>query len=52
MNLAGLLYHYARFAYGGRDFRIIEHWQTFYFYAYALWAAAVAFVFPVVFRFK
>ena len=51
LNLAWSLVLYLRFLRGRGPFEAIERWQTAYLPAYALWAAAVAFLFPPLFGF-
>ncbi|MFH1833733.1 MAG: permease prefix domain 1-containing protein [bacterium] len=50
-NLGGAAYLYARFLRGRGAFSRLLHWQTFYLYIFAAWAAVVAFVFPLLFGF-
>ncbi|MGE5403616.1 MAG: permease prefix domain 1-containing protein [Candidatus Saccharibacteria bacterium] len=52
VNLGGLAWLYGRYLMKKVEFGIIEKWQTFYLYVFAIWTAIVAFVFPVVFRFR
>ncbi len=52
INLAGLAWLYGRFFVKKIDFTRIENWQTSYLYAYAIWFATVAFIFPIVFGFN
>ncbi|MEL7662487.1 permease prefix domain 1-containing protein [Acetobacterium wieringae] len=52
INLAGLAWLYGRFFAKKIDFTQIENWQTSYLYAYAIWLAIVAFIFPIVFGFN
>ena len=52
INLAGLAWLYGRFFVKKIDFTRIENWQTSYLYAYAIWLAIVAFIFPIVFGFN
>jgi hypothetical protein len=51
-NLGGLTVLYALFFAGKRRFTSLEHWQTAYLPTYAVWAAVVVFLFPVVFRYQ
>jgi hypothetical protein len=51
VNLAGSAILYARFLRGALAFSRLCDWQTTYLYVIAAWAAVVAFLFPLVFRF-
>ncbi len=51
VNLGGSALLYAGFLRGRVAFSRLCGWQTFYLYVFAAWAAAVAFLFPLVFRF-
>ena len=51
VNLAGSALLYAGFLRGRVAFSRLCGWQTFYLYVFAAWAAVVAFVFPLLFRF-
>jgi hypothetical protein len=51
VNLAGSAILYARFLRGALPFSRLCDWQTTYLYVIAAWAAVVAFLFPLVFRF-
>ncbi|MEZ4417025.1 MAG: permease prefix domain 1-containing protein [Gemmatimonadota bacterium] len=51
VNLAWSAVLYVRFLRGRGAFSDLERWQTTYLPVYALWAALVVIVFPVVFRF-
>ena len=50
VNLAGSAVLYARFLLGRGTFQALERWQTGYIPVYAIWAAIVVIVFPLVFR--
>jgi len=50
-NLAGSGVLYLRFLLGRGTFRALERWQTGFLPVYAIWAAIVVAVFPIVFRF-
>ena len=50
-NLGGSVFLYARFLRGGVPFPRLLNWQTFYLYVFAAWAAVVAFLFPLLFKF-
>lgn len=52
VNLAGSALLYARFLRGEVPFARLLHWQTTYLYVLAGWAAAVAFLFPLLFGFR
>jgi hypothetical protein len=52
VNLAGLLWHYARFVRSRTDLVGVEKWITDYLSVYALWTAFVTFLFPFLFWFK
>lgn len=51
VNLAGSAVLYVRFLMGRGTFQSLERWQTSYLPVYAIWAAIVVVVFPLVFRF-
>jgi hypothetical protein len=51
VNLAGSAVLYFRFLRGGVAFSRLSRWQVSYLYVFAAWAAVVAFLFPVLFRF-
>jgi hypothetical protein len=51
-NLAGLLWHYLRFARGKADLVAAESFAARYLTVNALWAALVTFVFPFIFCFQ
>ena len=51
VNLAVSVLFYARFLRGSIPFSRLCNWQTFYLYVFAAWAAVVAFIFPLLFRF-
>lgn len=51
VNLAGSALLYAGFLRGRVAFSRLCGWQTFYLYVFAAWAAVVALVFPLLFRF-
>jgi len=50
-NLGGSAFLYARFLRGRVAFPRLLNWQTFYLYVFAAWAATVALLFPLLFRF-
>lgn len=52
VNLTALLVLYIRYLTNRIEFNLIEIWQTKYLSIYAVWAAVVVFVFPLVFGFK
>jgi len=52
VNLAGSALLYARFLRGRVAFSRLVDWQTTYLYVIAGWAAIVAFIFPLLFRFR
>jgi hypothetical protein len=52
VNLAGAGLLYARFLRGRVAFSRLSDWQTTYLYVLAGWAAAVAFLFPLLFGFR
>ncbi len=52
VNLTALLVLYIRYLINRIEFNRIEIWQTKYLSIYAVWAAVVVFVFPLVFGFK
>ncbi len=49
VNLVGLAVQYARFFAGAARFTAVENWTVRCLPLYALWFAAAAFLFPVVF---
>jgi hypothetical protein len=49
VNLTRSAVLYIRFLRGHGSFTILEQWQTDYLPVYALWAAIVVIVFPLVF---
>jgi hypothetical protein len=51
VNLAWSAVLYARFLQGRGSFAALERWQTRYLVVYAVWAAIVVIVFPLVFGF-
>jgi hypothetical protein len=51
VNLAWSAVLYVRFLSGRETFATLERWQTGYLPVYAVWAAIVVIVFPLVFRF-
>jgi hypothetical protein len=51
-NLGGLALHYARFIWKRASFVLVERWQTAYLPVFGLWAAFVAVLFPVIFRYQ
>jgi hypothetical protein len=51
VNLAWSTVLYVRFLRGRGSFTALERWQTAYLPVYAIWAADVVIVFPVVFRY-
>jgi hypothetical protein len=51
VNLAWSAVLYLRFLSGRGSFTSLEQWQTDYLSVYALWAAVVVMVFPVLFRY-
>jgi len=51
VNLSVSAVLYARFLRSSIPFSRLCNWQTFYLYIFAAWAAVVAFVFPLVFKF-
>lgn len=51
VNLAVAAWLYARFLRRRTPFGALERWQTSYLPVYFIWAAIVAFVFPLIFRF-
>jgi len=51
-NLAGSAFLYVRFLRGRVAFPRLLHWQTTYLYVLFAWAAVVAFLFPLLFRFR
>jgi hypothetical protein len=51
VNLGWSAWLYARFVRGRTPFGALERWQTSYLPVYSFWAAVVAVVFPLVFRF-
>jgi hypothetical protein len=51
-NLAGAAVLYARFLWSRAGFAPLERWQTAYLPLYAIWAAIVAVVFPLMFGFQ
>jgi len=51
VNLAGSAWLYARFLRGRGTFRALERWQTDYLPAFAVWAAVVVVLFPLLFGF-
>jgi hypothetical protein len=52
VNLAGAAWLAARFLRGRSRFHRLERWQTTYLPVYALWAAAVVAVLPLLFGFS
>jgi len=52
VNLAGSAWLYARFVLRRNSFAALERWQITYLPVYALWAALVVVVFPIVFGFR
>lgn len=52
VNLAGLAVCYVRYFLKKIEFAALEKWQTNYLAVYLVWAAIVAFGFPIVFGFK
>lgn len=52
VNLGWSAVLYARFLRGRAGFRPLERWQTAYLPVYAVWAAVVVVVFPLVFGFR
>lgn len=51
VNLTWSAILYFRFLRGRKDFSILEKWQTDYLPVFALWAAIVAIIFPILFGF-
>lgn len=51
VNLGWSAWLYARFLRGRAPFARLERWQTSYLPVYSFWAAVVAVVFPLIFRF-
>ena len=51
VNLAWSTVLYIRFLIGRGSFQSLERWQTAYLPVYAVWAAIVVIVFPLVFRY-
>ncbi len=52
VNLGGLALHYARFISQRAAFTVVERWQTAYLPVFGLWAAFVATLFPVLFKYQ
>jgi hypothetical protein len=52
VNLAGSAWLHGRFLRGRVTFHAVEGWQTGYLPVFAVWAAVVVVVFPLVFRFS
>jgi hypothetical protein len=52
VNLSWSAALYVRFLRGSAAFSALERWQTSYLYVYAVWAALVAILFPVVFGYS
>jgi hypothetical protein len=52
VNLAGAAWLSARFLTGRNRFHRLERWQTTYLPVFALWAATVVVIFPLVFAFS
>lgn len=52
INLGGLALLYIYYFAKKIAFSVLERWQTFYLYVYAVWTAVVAFVFPIIFNFR
>ncbi|MFN8547473.1 MAG: permease prefix domain 1-containing protein [Candidatus Eisenbacteria bacterium] len=51
VNLAGSAMLYLKFLRGGAVFARLEKWQTDYLPVYAVWAAIVVVLFPIIFKF-
>ena len=47
-----LALHYARFITKRVSFAVVERWQTAYLPVFGLWAAFVATLFPVIFKYQ
>lgn len=52
VNLVGSAINYAKFLMGRSSFTRLERWQTAYLPVYALWAAFVVGLFPVIFNYQ
>jgi hypothetical protein len=52
VNLGGVAVLYARFLAKRASFVLVERWQTAYLPVFGLWAAFVATLFPVIFKYQ